>query len=185
MEGTFVALRPMQYGPSFPADMLDLHQVFEMRHEQNDEMLLRLKYVAPVEPRARLLQCGECGRKFTSDLGRTRHGRIRHEPQHGPKIVDDNLGPIDLDDPAQLEERAARLRRDMKDIVQAGTMQVPNLDPEDEAAAAENKLLQDIAPVPWEKTAAAVKAGDAKVPEIVTAPPTRVRKARKASKRRA
>lgn len=168
MEGTCVALRPIQYGPSFPADMVDLHQVFEMRNEQNDEALLRLRFVAPLAPKTPLVQCGRCGKKFTDGFSLNRHGQLRHEPQREPQIVDDHLGKIDTDDPSQLEARARQLQREMRTMVPADGMHAPN--PEAEAMSAEDKLLNEVGPIDWTKTKAAVQANDVKVPEVSTAP---------------
>lgn len=171
MEGTFIALRPFQYGPKFPEHMLDMHQVFEMKNETNDEALLRLKFAAPLPPKSRLSECGRCGAKFTDEFGLNRHGRIRHTVPRGPKIVDDVLPPIDLDDPNALLERALRLQRDLKNMIPADGVMAPNPEAEvDAEVAREEKLVDEMHPIAWDKTAAAVKADDVKVPEVTTSP---------------
>lgn len=183
MEGTYYACRPFQYGPDFPADMIDLHQVFEMRNEQNDEALLRLRYAAPLAPKVRLHQCGPCGKKFFSEMALTRHGMIRHSERESaaPKVVDDSLPPIDTNDPAQLIARARLLRKQLKDQVLADGFVAPNPDAEaDQRLREEEKLLNEIAPIPWDKTKAAVAADDVKVPNVKTS----VRRRAKPRKRR-
>lgn len=180
MEGTFVACRPLQYGPRFPEDMLDLHQVFQMRNEQNDEALVRLRYVASVSPKAPVVQCGRCPAKFTSEFGLNRHGKLRHEAQRGPRVIDDTLGKIDTDDPNQIIAKAERLQRELKTMQAAGTPFIPNPDAEvDEASAAEAKLLDEISPIAWDKTKAAMKADDVKVPEVSSAPAAPARQVRR------
>lgn len=184
MEGTYFACRPLQYGPRFPEDMLDLHQVFDLRHEPNDETLVRLKYVASLSPKARTVQCGKCGARFTDEFGLNRHGAIRHTEQRGPKIVDDTLPKIDLNDPAQLEARAAQLRRELKHMIPVDGLTVPNPEAEIEKAAAEEaELLDEMHPIDFTKTAANQKGNDtAPVPEVNTRP---VRRGRRGGRRRA
>lgn len=178
MEGTFVAQRPFQYGPDPEADQLDFHQVFEMRHEKNDEVLARLRYVVPLAAKARTVSCGLCGRKFTEDFALARHGQQRHSPRHLPTIKDDDLGPIDLNDPGALIARARRLEAEMKTTMPVDGMMVPSPDAElDRESAAEEKFLNDASPLDLTKTKAALKANDVKVPDISTR-----RAARKPSK---
>lgn len=184
MEGTFFACRPLQYGPSFPADMIDLHQVFEMRNEQNDEQLLRLRFVAPLPPKAPLVVCGPCGKKFTSEFALNRHGKLRHEAPRAPQVKDDTLGRIDTNDPDQLLARAQRLQREMQTTQLADGMVAPNPDADAEVAArAEEKLIDEISPIAWDKTQAALKADDVKVPEV-TSPTRKTSKRPAASKGR-
>lgn len=169
MQGSFVALRPMQYGRDAVANLVDMHQVFEMRDEVNDETLLRLRYAMPLAKDSPISACGLCGAKFTSDFGLNRHGKLRHTERRGPVIKDDDLGPIDLDDPEALLARAERLRRDMKHTFLADGINAPS--PEAEVSAeerADEKVINEMSPIAWDKTKAAVKANDVKVPEIVT-----------------
>lgn len=185
MEGTYFACRPIQYGPRFPEDMLDLHQVFDLRHEPNDETLVRLKYVASLSPKARTVQCGKCGARFLDEFGLNHHGRVRHADQpRGPRIVDDTLPKIDLNDPAQLEARAARLREDLKHMIPADGLMAPNPETEVEQAAAEEaKLLDEMHPIDFTKTAANQKGNDtAPVPEVHT---RAARRGRRGGRRRA
>lgn len=177
MDGNFVALRPFQYGPDPALHLLDMHQVFEMRNEINDEALLRLKFAMPLAPNTKVVECGRCGKRFTDSFGLNRHGMIRHTERRGPNIIDDPLGKIDLDDPNALMERAERLRREMRHIIPADGINAPNPDAEvDQAAAADDRLINEMHPVAWEKTAAAVKADDVKVPDVSTSAPVRSKK---------
>jgi len=189
-----VALRPLQYGPRFPEDMVDFHQVFQLRNEQNDEALLRLKYVGMLGKGVRLCDCGKCGKQFTDEFALTRHGKLRHEAKPGPTIADDHLGKIDTNDPQALEARARQLRRELQHTHLADGQQAPNPDAEAEKAAAEEtKFLNEVSPIAWDKTKAATKADDVKVPDVATTkrPPKQRRELRKrvrtepSSKRRA
>lgn len=183
MEGTYFACRPLQYGPSFPADMIDLHQVFELRNEQNDEALIRLRFVASLPKGAKLVECGKCGRRFTEEFALNRHGKLRHEAPKGPQVVDDHLGKIDLDDPGALQTRANQLQREMQTAQLADGYMTPNPDAAaEQAAQAEEKLLDEISPIAWDKTQAALKADDVKDVHVST---TRSKAKRAAPKGRA
>lgn len=58
---------------------LDRGQVVNMQGAANDEKLLRLGYITPVnEKNPKLLECGVCGARFLDDAARSAHGRRRH-----------------------------------------------------------------------------------------------------------
>lgn len=182
MEGKVVALRPLQYGPKFPEDMVDFHQVFMLNNQQNDEALLRLRYVGKLEKGTRLCDCGKCGKQFTDEFALNRHGQLRHQPRQEPVIKDDHLGKIDTNDPDALEARARQLRRELQHTHLADGMEAPNPEAEAaKAAAEEERFLDEASPIAWDKTKAATKADDVKVPEVGTKAPKQRRELRKRS----
>ena len=53
------------YLPDYPTTAdLDRGEIFKLVDQPNDDLLVNLKYVAPVESGVRGHQCDECGRKF-------------------------------------------------------------------------------------------------------------------------
>jgi hypothetical protein len=57
---------------------LDQGQVFALGGCRNDEQLIRLRYIMPLEGTPRLATCGVCGAQFMDDARREGHGRKRH-----------------------------------------------------------------------------------------------------------
>lgn len=57
---------------------LDVGQVFVLTPGVNNETLIRLRYIQPVEGKPRLATCGVCGAQFLDDARREGHGRKRH-----------------------------------------------------------------------------------------------------------
>lgn len=65
-------------GFEYAGQSLDRGQVLQLAGATNDERLIRLGYVALLEPRAETYQCSVCGREFTGIAERTAHGNLRH-----------------------------------------------------------------------------------------------------------
>lgn len=89
----FWARRPLGYG----GVEYDRGQVLELGGLINDEKLVRLGYVAPLEERAKTYPCRECGKEFVEMPMRDAHGDKRHIA--GP------LDPLEEDERAEREER--------------------------------------------------------------------------------
>lgn len=70
----FFARRPLNYDG---AD-LDRGQVLKLANARNDEKLVRLGYVAPLESSATTYTCAECGATFIDIATRSGHGQTRH-----------------------------------------------------------------------------------------------------------
>jgi len=87
---------------------LDRGQVFELVGARNDEKLIRLGYIAPVERKAETYRCAECGAEFIGLAERTHHGDKRHSgkaltPEEEDRMVEreerlmEELAPLNLD----------------------------------------------------------------------------------------
>lgn len=89
------ARRPMGYTDD---EAWEHGQVVALRSMGNDEKLLRLGYVRPLDGGAQTFQCAECGKEFIEAGLRTRHGDRAHRPQSA-------LNPLQEDERAVREER--------------------------------------------------------------------------------
>jgi len=87
------ARRPFDYA----GKELDRGQIVELIGARNDEKLVRLGYVAPVERKAEIYQCAVCGAEFIGLAERTHHG----DKRHSGKV----LTPEEEDRQAEREER--------------------------------------------------------------------------------
>lgn len=154
---------PLQYGERVPEDIKERDEIFSLRGERNDERLVRQGQVALVSPHARPSQCGECGKKFLTEGAREHHGMRMHK-RTSEEIVHDAV-----------RETEARIKRDLEAKTAVDVTATVG-DSEDRKAERAEKRLNEEAPIFWEKTEAAMKAGDAPVPEIVTAPAPKPRK---------
>ena len=147
----------LQYGNDPVKDVLDMDQVFSLRGEKNDERLVRLGFVATVSPRAPIVECGVCGAKFITEGARESHGRRRHE-RSTDEIVSEAV-----------RASSNQIVRDMenKAVVDAtGTVG----ESEDRKIERAEKRINEDRPLYWEKTEAAVRAGDAPAVEVEAAP---------------
>lgn len=152
----FVRRGPMQYGPKAPEDVLDLDQIFSLKGMANDESLVRLGFVAAVSPRARIVQCGQCGTKFISDHGLSKHGRRVHDRSTGDVVADAVRASND------------RILRDLQRPQQVADVTEQVNASEDIEERRETAQLDSERPINWHKTKAAQKAGDAPIPEVRT-----------------
>lgn len=82
---------------------LDRGQVLALKGGPNDERLVRLGYVAELDPHAELVTCADCGAEFVGISERTGHGEARHRPQR-PR------------DPREDDAAAAREERLLEEI---------------------------------------------------------------------
>jgi hypothetical protein len=75
---------PEQYVCRWPSGFLydgiplDVGQVLVLHQCPNDEQLVRMRYLVPLEGTPRLATCGPCGAEFVSEMYRDGHGRKRH-----------------------------------------------------------------------------------------------------------
>ncbi|MFN8533854.1 MAG: hypothetical protein U0556_09925 [Dehalococcoidia bacterium] len=88
------ARRPITYCGS----EYDRGQALELAGGTNDERLIRLGYLAELDPKAELSVCAECGAAFTGPGERTGHGNTRHRPHT-------ERSPLDEDRADEREER--------------------------------------------------------------------------------
>ena len=64
------------YLPDYPTTAdLDRGEIFKLADQRNDELLINLKYVTPVESGAKKYQCDTCGRKFIDQATFVGHKR--------------------------------------------------------------------------------------------------------------
>jgi len=92
------AKRPFEYD-----GQLDMDQVFHLKGAINDERLVRLNFCDVVPKGTRVVQCGKCGAKFTTEFGLNMHGKKRHSDRpRGPDIQDAPLNPRPVS-PAEIQ----------------------------------------------------------------------------------
>lgn len=126
----------------------DFGEVFDLPSGPKVEQLLRLGYLEKAPGRSPV-KCGDCGAAFTGDAERNRHGQLRHR-RRAPAIV------RDLDDLSHAElhrlnygdhERRVRYGEHYQPVVSDGL----------EDVEAEEKFLEEKAPLHLDKTAASRK----------------------------
>jgi hypothetical protein len=123
--------------PSYAGLPADTGAVFPLGGHPGDEKLLRLGFVEPVQGSPKLATCGVCGTKFLSGKYREAHGDRRHAPAPEPPVV------------GELGHALEGLGYSPTGI--AGAI-VPDL-----TGDAEERRLNQDAPIYWEKTAASQK----------------------------
>jgi hypothetical protein len=148
---------PIQYGPRVPQDVKERDEVFSLRGEYNDERLMRLGHLASVSPLAKPEKCGQCGKTFLTLGALEHHGTQRHK-RSTEEIVNDAVRVTQARIAADLEQKRVQ---DVTNMVG---------DSEDRKVERHDARMEAERPIHWEKTAAAVAAGDAPVPEVSTAP---------------
>lgn len=107
----YVARWPIGYGEQ----SLDRGQVFQLGGQVNDEKLIRLGYVLPLERGAERYQCAECGAEFVGIAERTAHGRDRHSgrilsPEEEDRAIDRRERMLQEIAPLNLDKTAASAR---------------------------------------------------------------------------
>ena len=75
-DGHYQALYAFGYDEQHPA--LDRGEVIRLGGHVNDQKMIGLRYLAPVEPGTTLAACGHCDRLFIDEYARARHGEVWH-----------------------------------------------------------------------------------------------------------
>jgi len=102
------ARRPFTYA----GQELDRGQITELVGARNDEKLVRLGYLAPVEGKAEIYQCAVCGAEFIGYAEREYHGDKRHSdkvrtPEDEIRMLEreeklmEEVAPLNLDKTAR------------------------------------------------------------------------------------
>lgn len=105
------ARRPFEYNGA----ELFRGQFFTLAGSRNDEKLIRLGYVVPVEDGDTGYECGKCGRVFI-DLGsRDGHGKMAHRkreltPEEEDREMDHQEKLLEQIAPLNLDKTAAKLK---------------------------------------------------------------------------
>ena len=63
---------------TYDGQRLSRQEAFELRGKRNDQRLIELRYLLPVEPGKELSQCAECGATFIDPHWLKVHGDIWH-----------------------------------------------------------------------------------------------------------
>lgn len=92
---TYVVRQPFDYA----GQSLDRGQLMHMGGHLNDERLIRLGFVRPIEKDDERYECGHCSAVFVGLRERTAHGDKRHAPRPYP------LTPEQEDQLAENEDR--------------------------------------------------------------------------------
>jgi hypothetical protein len=79
---THVAIRPLGYLGA----PIDRGQVVRLAGAAHDAALVRLRFVAPVDPGASLHECATCGAQFAAPGMRDGHARARHGGSVGDQV---------------------------------------------------------------------------------------------------
>lgn len=139
-EQFYWARRPFTYD----GRELDRGVVIKLTGAKNDEKLLRLGYLAEVDPKAGLSECGRCGAWFHDMSMRDGHGKLRHGPVgRGPRVVN-------LEDLSPAQQAALLADVDQYETERPGFMG----DPSDQEVEAGERYLQEVAPLFLDKSAA-------------------------------
>ena len=105
------ARRPFEYNGA----ELFRGQFFTLAGSRNDEKLLRLGYILPVDESETGYECGACGRLFI-DLGsRDGHGKMAHRnreltPREEDQQIDQQERLLETIAPLNLDKTAAKLK---------------------------------------------------------------------------
>lgn len=135
----FARRGPFGYGSH---DVLDRGQVIILERLANDEKLVRLGYLEPLSENVETYTCAECGAEFIGEPERRGHGDRRHR-----------VDPYDRFDPNATAAPMTGGRDRGQRLANAQAMRGDVLAEQ----AAETALLNDVAPIYWDKTAASQK----------------------------
>lgn len=131
----------------------DYGAVFKLLNMGKDDKLIRQGWIQKIEEDPfydgkTTYECGKCGMKFSHMDAREAHGRKRHSPKRGPTIIDgtESLTP---------KQKADLLAGVDQYETSPGDFYVP--DPEDQQMLAEERKMDAIAPIHWDKTESARK----------------------------
>lgn len=141
-QSKYYVRRPVQmtYGPYLLDEGLIIPKLLNVGKE---EAMIRLGYIEEYSSKESI-ECGECGNKFTNMQSRDRHYKKRHGVRRGPKIV--NIEDLSEEQRQALKEEAASW--------ETAPQQFMVGDPEDAEVAAEERRLEQVAPLHMDKTKA-------------------------------